>query len=58
MIILIGRNMAMVCSERPILLETAKSENKEIGYYRNGKHGTRFREEGAIPGCAGLRIWP
>jgi hypothetical protein len=52
MIILIGRDLAMVCLERPILLETAKIENKEIGYYRNGKYGARFREEGAIPGCA------
>jgi hypothetical protein len=27
-------------ASRPILLETAKIENKEIGYYRNGKYGT------------------
>jgi len=36
-------------ASRPILLETAKIENKEIGYYSNGKYGARFREEGAIP---------
>jgi hypothetical protein len=26
-------------ASRPILPETAKIENKKIGYYRNGKYG-------------------